>query len=102
MRSLIFWLIGMMLPRANCVDVDPLAAPPHWMQCQSRSQSELAESRTREPHQGRVEGREKARAVGGRERLRPIRDGAGAAQVAHQVAGGERHADCVFGERLAV
>src|SRR3954467_14917140 len=99
MRSLIFWLIGMVLPRAKpYMAADPIAAPPCWMQCQLC----LTVSRAREPHQRRIEGREKARAVGGRERLRPTRDGAGAAKVAHQVAGRERHADGILGKRLAV
>src|SRR5262245_62797315 len=111
MRSLIFWLIGMMFPartvcghrslsRPALLDAMPITPPISHTANQSHCQSDLAEPRAREPHQRRIERREKARAVAGRERLRAARDGTGAAQVAHQVAGCERHADGVFRERL--
>ena len=62
----------------------------------------MAEAGAREPRERGVEPGQEARAVLRRERLRAGRDLARAAQVAHQVAGGERHADRVLGERLAV
>ena len=49
-----------------------------------------------------IEAAEKRRSVFRRERLRAAGDLAGRAQLIHQVAGRERHADGVLAERLAV
>ncbi len=56
----------------------------------------------REPHDGLIERGEKAGAVARRERFWPAGDLAGAAQRIHQIAGGQRETDRVFGEGAPV
>ena len=78
-----------------------LLAPARLRRAQPAAGAGLGEAGALQPHHCFVERREEARAVAGGEGLGAAGDLAHGAQVLHQVAGGQRHADGGFGEGLA-